>query len=103
MIRLKELRNKSNLSQTALSNILGIPKGSISQWENGVREMSYDTLVKFADFYGCSIDYILGRDTSLGEMSLKRDEVVILSQDALDGRKALVTGLSRRSRGVVFL
>ena len=54
MIRLKELRNKSNLSQTALSNILGIPKGSISQWENGVREMSYDTLVKFADFYGCS-------------------------------------------------
>ncbi|MCI8728363.1 MAG: helix-turn-helix transcriptional regulator [Clostridia bacterium] len=80
MIRLKELRNKSNLSQTALSNILGIPKGSISQWENGVREMSYDTLVKFADFYGCSIDYILGRDTSLGEMSLKRDEVVILSK-----------------------
>lgn len=81
MIRLKELRHKSNLSQTALSNILGIPKGSISQWENGAREMSYDTLIKFADFYGCSIDYILGRDASFGgEMSLKRDEVVILSK-----------------------
>ena len=36
-------------------------QNSISRYENGEREADYETLIKFADYFGTSIDYLLGR------------------------------------------
>ncbi len=38
---------------------LDVNQNSISRYENGTREAGYDLLVRFADYYGVSIDYIL--------------------------------------------
>ena len=61
MIRLKELRKNHNISQLRLSLDLNMNQNSISRYENGEREADYTTLIKFADYFDVSIDYLLGR------------------------------------------
>lgn len=40
---------------------LNISQNAISQYETGIREASYDTLIAIADYFNVSIDYLLGR------------------------------------------
>lgn len=61
MIRLKELRNKRHISQVKLAMDLNMNQNCISRYENGEREADYDTLIAFADYFGVSVDYLLGR------------------------------------------
>ena len=60
-MRLKELRKKRNISQLKLAMDLDMNQNSISRYENGIREADYSTLIKFADYFDVSIDYLLGR------------------------------------------
>lgn len=62
-IRLKELREKKGYTQLKVAMDLGLNQNSISRYENGEREAGYDLLCKFADYYGTTIDYLLGRKT----------------------------------------
>ena len=61
MNRLKELRKSRRISQLKLATDLNLNQNSISRYENGEREADYDTLIAFADYFGVSIDYLLGR------------------------------------------
>ena len=60
-MRLKELRKERGISQLKLAMDLGMNQNSISRYESGAREASYDLLIRFADYYNVSIDYILYR------------------------------------------
>ena len=60
--RLKELRKKRKISQLKLALDLGMNQNSISRYENMEREADYATLIKFADYFDVSIDYLLGRE-----------------------------------------
>lgn len=60
-MRLKELREKANISQLKLAMDLGLNQNSISRYETGVREADYHTLILFADYFNVSIDYLLER------------------------------------------
>lgn len=59
--RLKELRKEKRLSQLKLALDLNMNQNSISRYENMEREADYETLVRFADYFNVSIDYLLGR------------------------------------------
>ena len=59
--RLKQLRAENNLTQTNLADILGIAKTTLAAYEQGKSEPSIDTIIKLADFFNVSIDYLLGR------------------------------------------
>ena len=59
--RLKELRKKKNISQLKLALDLNMSQNSISRYENIEREADYETLIKFADYFNVSLDYLLGR------------------------------------------
>ena len=59
--RLKELRQKRKISQLKLALDLNMNQNSISRYENMEREADYETLIKFADYFNVSIDYLLGR------------------------------------------
>ena len=61
MERLKELRIKRHISQVKLAMDLNMNQNSISRYENGEREADYETLIAFADYFGVSVDYLLGR------------------------------------------
>ena len=59
--RLKKLRKDRNISQLKLALDLHMNQNSISRYENMEREADYETLIKFADYFGVSLDYLLGR------------------------------------------
>ena len=59
--RIMQLRKEQNMTQKKLANILKVTRGTISMWEIGQRQPGPDTLQKLADFFGCSVDYLLGR------------------------------------------
>ena len=59
--RLYELRMESNLSRAQLAEKLNVSVRLISYWENGQRECDFDMLIKIANLFSVSIDYLLGR------------------------------------------
>ena len=60
-MRLKELRKRKGISQLRLAMELNMNQNSISRYETGEREADYATLIRFADFFDVSIDYLLER------------------------------------------
>lgn len=61
---LKQLRAKRGLTSEELCAKIGIKGGSYRNYERNDRKPDYDTLVKLADFYGVTTDYLLGRPTA---------------------------------------
>lgn len=59
--RLKELRKRANISQLKLAIDLNTNQNTISRYENLEREADYEMLIKIADYFEVSIDYLLGR------------------------------------------
>lgn len=58
-MRLKELREKKGISQLKLAMDLSMNQNSISRYENGVRQADYLTLIKLANYFDVSVDYLL--------------------------------------------
>ena len=61
--RLKELRDQKGLYQKDVASFLNIAVSTYSYWENGTYEPDQSALSKLADFFGVSVDYLLGRET----------------------------------------
>lgn len=61
MNRIKELRQKRNITQIRLSTEIEVSQETISAYENGKAEPRLDNLIKIADFLNTSTDYLLGR------------------------------------------
>ena len=61
VFRLKELREARHLSQLRLATELNLTQNSISRYENLEREADYETLIRIADYFHVSLDYLLGR------------------------------------------
>lgn len=58
--RLKRLREALNLNRTKAAEQLGIPYTTYCNYENGYREPDSNTYKKIAQFYGVSVDYLIG-------------------------------------------
>ncbi len=67
---LKLLRKQAGLTQLALQMKTGIEQGLLSKYENGERVPPTETLMRLAEFYNVSIDYILCR-TDVPEVNKK--------------------------------
>ncbi len=57
---LKLLRQEKGIGQVELAQKLGVSKGIISLWENGLREPTMNSLIEMAKFFDVSIDYLVG-------------------------------------------
>ncbi len=60
-MRLKQLRIERGLSQVRLAMELSVSQHTISRYETGEREADYAMLIRIADFFGVSVDYLLER------------------------------------------
>jgi len=58
--RVKELRDDRELSQGDLALEFKVTRQTVSAWEKGIQETDFDTLIKLAEFFKVSSDYILG-------------------------------------------
>lgn len=60
-MRLKEIRKKRGITQLKLAMDLNISQNTISRYETGEREADYATLIRLADYFNVSTDYLLER------------------------------------------
>lgn len=59
--RIRNLREDGDLTQQELANLLHISQRSYSHYEMGSRKIPLDILIALADYFDCSVDYLLKR------------------------------------------
>lgn len=59
-LRLRDLREKKNITQAQIAEQLGITQGAVSQWEVGATNPSIATISRLAGILGCTVDELLG-------------------------------------------
>ncbi len=60
-MRLKEIRKTKGISQLKMAMDLNTNQNTISRYETGEREPGINELIKIADYFNISVDYLLGR------------------------------------------
>ena len=55
------LRSERHLTQQEIADALNVPKRTYAAWERGENDFPIDVLIALADFYGVTVDYLLGR------------------------------------------
>ena len=65
------MREDSDLKQKVLAEYLNCSQVCYSQYELGKRDIPTEVLIKLADYYGTSIDYLLGRTDEIGRASCR--------------------------------
>ncbi len=69
-MNLKSIREKKGVSQFEIAKYLGVVRSTICQYENGKRKPDPETLIKLANFFGVSTDYLLGRSDDFGNVTI---------------------------------
>ena len=75
--RLKKLRMEKDLTQAALARELNVTQQAVAKWEAGKSLPDHAMLLRLAQYYGVSVDYLLGR-------TLSRDGAIIVADDLYD-------------------
>ena len=63
-IPFKALRGRKNITQAELAAVLEVSPAAVGLWEQGRRQPDSDMLVKIANFFGVSTDYLLGNNAT---------------------------------------
>lgn len=82
-MRLIELREERNLTQTDVANALQTSRTNIGRWEKGINEPAASYLIKLAEYFEVSTDYLLGLEDDIGikKYSTPAKKDVELSRD----------------------
>lgn len=73
MNRIKALRTENKLSQRELAEKICSSQKSVDYWEKGVAEPTAKFVIALADSFGCSTDYLLGREDDFGNVNVESD------------------------------
>ena len=92
------LRKEKNLSQKQVSTDLGISQALLSLYENGIRECGLDFLVRVAEYYNVSCDFLLGRTPERSGATLSFEDIPDAADDIDSEFKGsgLATQLNKR-------
>lgn len=85
---LKTLRNQRGISQKTLAEIIMVSQQSINKYENHNVEPDIETLIKIADYFQVSLDYLVGRNfhsenLTKNDIDMSREEL-LMAKTALD-------------------
>lgn len=61
MLKIRELRIEKGVSQKELAEYLGMSAGNLCDWEKGRTEPDINALIRIADYFDESVDYLIGR------------------------------------------
>ena len=85
--RFIKLREEYDLTQQEIANKLGVLRNTYSKWENNINDIPLDILNKLANFYNCSLDYLLGLSNKITIKERKDINLELLSKRLLELRK----------------
>ena len=60
--RLKQLRQKKGLTQKDIADLVHVNRVTYTNWEKGNREPNFEMLLKLADLFEVSLDWLFGRE-----------------------------------------
>ena len=76
--QIKELRKEKNITQNQLAAAIGVSRSSVAMWETNNTQPDFDLIKKLADYFGVSIDYLLGYEIKPTE---QKENLEITSQE----------------------
>ena len=68
--RIRKLRTEKELEQKELAQILQVHKGTVSNWENNKRIPDSEMLIKIANYFSVTTDYLLGNTNNRNEINI---------------------------------
>lgn len=80
-MRIKELREENGFSQTTVATAIGGSQSNLAKWEKGQVQPTADAIIKLADFFNVSADFLLGRSDDLGNIFVPSPTVPTLTDD----------------------
>ena len=80
-MRLKELREERNLTQNDVATAICTTRTNIGRWEKGENEPSAYFVVRLADFFEVSTDYLLGREDDFGNVSIQNVAPILSAEE----------------------
>lgn len=84
---IKQLRKEKHITQSDLAKIIGVTTSSVGMYETGVRNPSYEVIVKIAKYFNVSTDYLLNNtDNTIDKQA---SNIKLNKKDEKDIRKAL--------------
>ena len=102
--RIEELRKERKLTKKKVAEDLGLPYSTYLYYESGARGLNSETMRLFADYFGVSIDYLIGRTedrnrlpddvAALREAMRDRSELAMLFNLAKDARTSDILDVS---------
>lgn len=88
--KVKDLREKNDLTQSALAKKLNVTRSSVNAWEMGISVPSTALLVELAKLFHVSTDYLLGiESTSTLDISKLNDKEVLIIYDIIQYFRSL--------------
>ena len=105
-VALRELRKQKKLSQSALAEIVGMSQATVASWENGTRKPDVETVSYLADYFGVTVDYLMGRDEPTTAQPVPADPrrekahrlLDEMDEQALDGLIAMLDSLQKKQK-----
>ena len=95
--RFKQLREESGLTQEELARRLGVSKGTVGNYESGVRTpRKLDDLNSLADYFNVEIDYLLGRSNDRPEFNLEEQWIISWYRNADEDTRIGIKSILRR-------
>lgn len=90
--RLHNLRESKNMTQTKLAKLVSLSQQTIDHYEKGRAKPNIDTITMFADIFGISADYLLGRTNELevSSMITAEPENKVRAVDKYDSELAIL-------------
>lgn len=82
MNRLRQLRERKGLTMKDTARALGLPYTTYVNYEKGTREPGSEMLMKLADFFGTSIDYLLGKEDGASPAPDQDARIALLNRAA---------------------
>ena len=77
-MNLKEIRTARNLTQQQVADYIGCSAVVYSRYENGIRQPSIETLLRMADLFGVTVDFLLGRQ-NVENSTLSKYEIELVT------------------------
>ncbi len=87
---LSELRKERGLSQKEAAAKLGISQALLSHYEKGIRECGHSFLLRVADFYGVTCDYLLGKSNERNDVQTVVTNILALNDDFAPTSKTFI-------------
>ncbi|MFC7443283.1 helix-turn-helix domain-containing protein [Laceyella putida] len=79
--RLKALRREKRITQQQIADRFGVTKSTVSRWEKGSFEPDTEKLKEIADYFGVTVDYLLGNDENQENKDKKNADLVDLLEE----------------------